>query len=127
MRNRKTLQILLLILIILTAFVAGCASTQSVTLPNLTAYQKAQMASLGFMDRYAAQLKDAWNLSGLISSGQATEGQKVVYEAKRKLLIKAEPLVLGFDKLFRDGVTPGVDKEIEINSVLNDLVAVGGV
>jgi hypothetical protein len=105
---------------------AGCATTQSVTLPTLTSYQKAQMASLGFMERYAKQLKDAWDLSGLISSGRATEGQKAVYEVKRKLLIKAEPLVLGFDKLVKDGVTPGADKEFEVNSVLNELAAAIG-
>lgn len=113
--------------VVIAIAIVGCATTQNVTMPNLTPYQKAQMASLDFMERYADQLKDAWNMSALIASGRATDGQRAVYEIKRKLLIRAEPLVLGFDKLVKEGVTPGVDKEIEVNKILNELLAAGGV
>jgi hypothetical protein len=124
--NRKKWTMLALVLVVAVA-IAGCATTQNVTVPTLTPYQKAQMASLEFMGRYAAQLKDAWALSELIDAKRATPGQVEVYRVKRKLLIKAEPLVLGFDKLVKDGVTPGSDKEIEVDKILNELVAAGGV
>lgn len=125
MRAPKVRVVLLVLLAAL--LVAGCATTQNVTIPTLTPLQKAQMVSLDFMERYATQLKDAWDLSALIAAKKATPGQLEVYRVKRKLLIKAEPLVLGFDKLVKSGVVPGADKEIEVNKVLNELLASGGV
>jgi len=128
MRNRKNF----LVCVALSFIVAmsGCATFSNLPAApatQFTALQKAEMTSLGFLERYATQLKDAWALWKLIEDGKATDGQKAIYEVKRKLLIKAEPLVLGFDKLVRSGVIPGSDKETDVNNVLNELLAAGGV
>jgi len=125
MRGRNAKIVLLVLLSVL--LVVGCATTQNVTVPNLTPIQKAQMTSLGFMERYAAQLKDATAMGKMAVAGTLSPGQLEVYRMKRKLLIKAEPLVLGFDRLVNSGVIPGADKEIEVNQVLNELLAAGGV
>lgn len=111
---------------------AGCATVNVKPMPQdnavvLTLLQKAQLRSADFMERYTRQFKDAQSLERLVKDKRATPGQVEVYKVKRQLLIKAEPLVKGFDKLVKDGVIPGTDAESSIDSVLNDLVAAGGV
>lgn len=128
--RRERVKVALLVLLS-ALLVAGCAGFMGPPPtgipPTLTLLQKAELTSLDFMERYAAQLKDAWALSALIVAKKATPGQVEVYRVKRQILIKAEKLVLGFDKLVKDGVIPGADKELEINNVLNELLAAGGV
>ncbi len=117
-----------LLVLVLAIALAGCATVNVRPTPNdnavvLTPLDKAKLASFSILTRYEAQLRDAAALEKLVLSKRASPGQVEVYRVKRKLLIKAKPLVETFDALVKGGTVPGPDKEQEINDVLNDLLA----
>ena len=125
MRNRKTLQILLCI--VLAAFLAGCATTGTVpTAPAKTASQIAKEKSLYFMATYQAQFKDAASMGALAQQGKLSPGQLQVYRVKRELLIKLKPLIEAFDAIAAGGGIPGAGREQEINTIINQLVSTAG-
>jgi len=111
--------------VMLLVVLAGCAGTTNVVTPprEMTALEKAQMASLSFLERYRAQYVDTAAMGAMMLEGKLTPGQVEVYNVKRELLVKAEQLIKMFDKLVAGGSVPGVDKEQEINDVLNQLLA----
>ncbi|MCL5884850.1 MAG: hypothetical protein M1377_05850 [Deltaproteobacteria bacterium] len=125
MRNRKTLQILLFI--VLAAFLAGCATTGTApTAPAKTASQIAKETSLHFMGVYKAQFADAASMGALAQQGKLSLGQLQIYRVKRELLIKLKPLIEAFDAIVAGGGIPSADREQEINNEINQLVATAG-
>ena len=122
MRNRKTLQILLCI--VLAAFLAGCATAP--TAPAKTASQIAKEKSLYFMATYQAQFNDAASMGALAQQGKLSLGQLQVYRVKRELLIKLKPLIEAFDAIAAGGGIPGAGREQEINTIINQLVSTAG-
>lgn len=122
MRNRKTLQILFLL--VLAAVLAGCGTT-SATVKPFTA-MNAKEKSVYFMGFYKAQFKDAESMGALAQAGKLSPGQIEIYRAKRALLIKAKPAIEMYDAIVAGGGLPGVDREQEILNMLNQLAALGG-
>jgi hypothetical protein len=124
---RKPLWLLLLLVL---AIAPGCALMDSIgpapatdNAYQMTPLEKAKMASVYFTEVYKSQSADAWAMWRIIEEGRATDVQKRIYAEKRRLLIKAEPLVKTFAALVGSGTIPPPGKEQEINDILNELLA----
>ena len=104
---------------------SGCALFQPMPEAQyeMTALEKAKLASVGFLETYYAQFRDAEDMAAMTKDGRLSPEQIEIYRIKRDLLIKAEKLIKTFDDLVKLGAVPGAEKEAEINKLLNEIAA----
>ncbi len=124
MRTRKTLQLLLLI--VLAAVFAGCATAPTAPAPEQTAYQKAQLRYVYMEGLYAAQLRDTANMGAMAQAGKLSLEQVRVYRLKKDILIKVKPLLEAYDAILLGGGVPAAGRDAEITDMLNQLGALAG-
>ncbi len=122
MRNRKSLLVLLLLIV---ALVAGCA-TAPTTAPAKSASQIAKEKSLYFMAVYKAQFDDAAAMGAMAQQGKLSLEQLQIYRVKRNLLVRLKPLIEAFDMIVAGGGIPAPGREQEISDIINQLVAKAG-
>jgi hypothetical protein len=113
-----------MILIVLVAFVAGCAAAPPA--PEQTPYQKAQLRYVYMEGLYAAQFRDTASMGAMAQAGKLSEEQVKVYRVKRELLIKAKPLLEAYDAILLGGGIPAPGRDAEITDLLNQLAAMAG-
>jgi hypothetical protein len=107
--------------VILAVVLAGCGTT-TVNVKPQTEWTPKEWG-IYFSKTYTAHLHDAQQMGVLAQAGKLSPGQVTVYRQKRLLLIKAEPLVKGYNDILSAGGIPGPEKQGEILNILNELAA----
>jgi uncharacterized lipoprotein YajG len=119
MRNRKTLQILLLL--VLAVFLAGCATV------GITAKPWSQMTpkekSVQFIQTYNTQYE---NTMFMASNPNITDAQRVIVRQKKAILAKAWPLLKLYDAVAAGGGVPSASDEASILNLIDQLATMGG-
>ena len=123
MRKRATWGIMAVLAVLV---LAGSATMGPTSPATQTPQERAKAQSLYFMGWYKAQFEDAASMGALAQAGKLSPGQVEVYRVKRKLLIKAKPLIEAYDTIVAGGGIPTADREQEILNLINELAAAGG-